>query len=386
MGTVLPRAAWLTGLVAVLASTSPAQSNEPAGTGSITIPDSLFQPIQLPPVLAYGYPPNDIHVPRFVEMIRNRDFDGLERELGALQAQVKRDVKHEIRFADAFQAAYRNDSAVLAGIEAWIAAKPQSAHARVARANYHYASAWRRRGTDYIRNTPAENIRAMTDFATRAIEDAAAALQLDSTHLIAYEIAIGVTRLAGRHDDASRILERGLATHRGSFSLYRAFMLMLWPRWGGSEQLMVQFGEQAARNADINPRLEALRGAVFQSRAFDSTLAGNHAGAVRELNKALRYGYERGYLRDRGKAYFRLGAYEYAFNDLRAAVVERSQDPEMLEYYGRTLVELATRARDAIRPTILARAIEVLRLAVYLEPDNTRSRAALTRAERMSGR
>ena len=107
---------------------------------------------------------------------------------------------------------------------------------------------------------------------------------------------------------------------------------------------------------------------------------------MRELNKALAYGPERIYLAARGKAYFRLGAYEYAFNDLRAVIVERSQDKETLDYYGRTLVQLATRARPEIRPTILDRAMEVLRLAVYLDPSNTNARTALDRATRLAGK
>lgn len=376
-------------LVVVLAVAFPpaarAQAAGASSAGSISIPDSLFQPIRLPARMAYDYPPNEIYVPRFIDLIRRRDFDALERALDSLQADVRDDVKHEMRFSDAFLAAARDDSTVLAGINAWMEAKPRSAHARVAAASHHFATAWRRRGTDYLRNTPPESIQGMIEFATSAIEDAVTALQLDSTHLVAYEIAIGVTRLAGRHEEAARLLGRGLSIHRGSYALHRSFMLMLWPRWGGTEELMVEFGKRASQDAGTNPRLVTLLGAVYENRANDSTLAGNHAGAVRELNKAMAYGPERSYMRARGKAYFRLGAYEYAFNDLRAAMMERSQDTEVLEYYGRTLVELASRARPAIRPTVLARATEVLRLAVYLDPANPRSRAALGRAQQMAG-
>ena len=375
-------------LVAVLAvavaTAARAQATGGSGGGSISIPDSLFQPIRLPAMMPYGYPPNETYVPRFIDLIKRRDFDALERALDSLKADVAYDVRHEIRFIDAFIATARDDSTIFAGINAWMEAKPRSAHARAAAANHHFATAWRRRGNDYIRNTPPDSIKGMIEYATFAIEDAVAALQLDSTHLVAYGVAIGVTRLAGRHDDAARLLARGLAIHRGSYALHRAFILMLWPRWGGTEELMVEHGKRAAQDASVNPRLVTLLGAVYENRANDSTLAGNYAGAVRELNKALAYGPEHAYLRDRGEAYFRLGAYEYAFNDLRAAMMERSQDAEVLDYYGRTLVELAARARPAIRPTILARATEVLRLAVYLDPANPRSRAALGRAQQMA--
>jgi hypothetical protein len=359
-----------------------------AGTGvaQMTIPDSLFQPITLPQTISFGYPPNTIFVPQIHDLTRRRDFDALEAMFGQLAADVVSDVRHESRLLDAFSAFERDEPALLEGIDAWIAARPQSAHARVARASYHYATAWRRRGYQYIRDTPEENIRGMEEFSRKAITDLTAALERDTTHLAAYEILIGVTRLFGSHELALRALMRGTAIHRGSYVLPARFLSMLWPRWGGTEAVMIEFGERAASDAGINPRLVTLRGAVHENRAYDSTLAGNEAGAVRELNKALAFGPERNYLGDRGKAFFRLGAYEYAFTDLRIVVIEQSQNAEALEYYGRTLIELATRARPAIRPTILDRAIESLTLAAYLTPANTRVSAALARARRMAGK
>lgn len=383
MIAVLPRAGWILAGVALVAASARAQSGSRNGT--IAIPDSLFQPIRLPPVTSFGYPPNEIYIPRFIDLIRGRQFDSLDLAYDRLAADVRRDVRNEMRFADAFDAADRDDSTLLAGLDAWVAAKPRSAHARVARARYHFATAWRRRGKDYIRDTAPENLRGMGEYARRAMDDIRAGLQIDSTHLIAYAIGIGVMQIAGSHDEALRLVNRGLAMHPGSYLLPRLFISMLWPRWGGTEELMAQFAERAAEDSALNPRLVALRGAVHENRANDSSLAGNYAGAVRELNKALAYGPERAYLRARGIAYFRLGAYEYAFNDLRYALIERSQDEEVLEYYGRTLVELAARANASIRPTILARAIETLTLAAYLDPSNERSRAALTRARRMAG-
>ncbi len=352
----------------------------------ISIDDSLFQPIRLPETMAFGYPPNDTYLPRIVELVRQRQFDSLDTFFNGLQADVRRDVRHELRFGDAFEAADRSDPALLAALDAWVVAKPRSAHARVARARYHFSVALRRRGTASIEDTPAENLRGMRESATKSIQDVAAALVADSTHLVAYQMGIGIMQLTGMHDAAIQMMSRGLALHRGSYALPRALIVMLWPQWGGTEDLMIQFAERAVQDSALNPRLVTLRGAVHESRANDSLLAGNDAGAVRELNKAVAFGPEYHYLADRGKLYFRLGAYEYAFNDLRAVMMERSQDKDVLDYYGRTLIELATRARPAIRPTILARAVEVLTLAAYLDPGNTRVRTALDRARQMAGK
>ena len=352
----------------------------------IGIADSLFQPITLPPTISFGYPANAIYQPQIQDLARKRDFDALEGMFGQLAAELAGDVRNESRYGDAFHAFNRNEPALLEALDAWVAARPRSAHAYVARANYHFGTSWRRRGTDYIRNTPEENLRGMEEFARKAIADVTAALERDSTHLGAYEILIGVTQLFGQHQVAYGALQRALVIHRGSYRLHDVFIHMLWPRWGGTEEMMISYSERAAQNAGLNPRLVTLRGSVHENRANDSSLADNEAGAVRELNKALAFGPERSYLWKRGRAYFRLGAYEYAFNDLRTVVIEQSQHHEALEYYGRTLVELAVRARPAIRPVILTRAIETLTLAAYLDPGNTRIAAALSRARQMAAR
>ena len=374
------------GTAVVVATVTLAPLPSSAQSSGITIDDSLFQPIRLPETMAFGYPPNETYLPRIIDLIRQRQFDSLDTIFNGLATQVQRDVRNENRFGDAFDAADRDDPGVLASLDAWVTAKPASAHARVARARYHLSAAWRRRGTAYIKDTPPEKIRGMEESAQRAIADVVAGIRIDSTHLIAHEIGIGVMQLAGSHDAAAQLMAHGLAAHPGSFALPFSLIHMLWPRWGGTEPLMVQFAERAAQDSARNRRLVALRGAVYETRAYDSTLAKNDIGAVRELNKALAYGPERHYLVARGKAYYRLGAYEYAFYDLRAVVMERSQDKEGLDYYGRTLVELAARARPAIRPTILERASEVLRLAIYLDPSNRDARAALDRAGRMATR
>ena len=384
MSTVRTRGVWPVVAAALIASPIAAQSN---GDGSaVTLADSLFQPIHSPQLISFDYPPNDIFLPRIIELMKRRQFDSLDTMFGELAADLRRDVRNEVRFGDAFEAAERNDPALLASLDAWIAARPSSAHARVARARYHLATAWRRRGRAYIRDTPAENLVAMDESAKKAWEDLAAGLKIDSTHMIAYTTAIDVMQLMGSHEVAIQLMARGLSFYPGSYALPKTFVGMLWPRWGGTEELMARFAERAVQDSARNPRLVTLRGAVFQTRANDSALVGNYAGAVRELNRALAYGPERHYLRDRGKAYFRLGAYEYAFNDLRTVIIERSQDKEALDYYGRTLVQLATRARPEIRPTILDRAMEVLQLAVYLDPSNTGARSALDRATRMAGK
>src|SRR5688500_7049671 len=107
------RAALVAVLASVLAPTVRGQSSGGSPAATISLPDSVFQPIRLPAAMAYGYPPNEVYVPRFIELIRRRDFNALELALDSIQADVARDVRHEVRFADAFQASVRDDTTLV---------------------------------------------------------------------------------------------------------------------------------------------------------------------------------------------------------------------------------------------------------------------------------
>ena len=131
-------------LFALSASPGAAQSGSTAST--VALDDSVFLPIRSPATISFGYPPNDIFLPRIIEQMRHRQFDSLDTMFGELAAAVRRDVRNEVRLGDAFEAAERDEPELLAHIDAWVAARPSSAHARVARARYRLAEAWRRRG------------------------------------------------------------------------------------------------------------------------------------------------------------------------------------------------------------------------------------------------
>src|SRR4051812_4890724 len=167
MPPVHMRWACFAGLFALIASSSAAQSGSAGNT--VALDDSVFLPIRSPATISFGYPPNDIFVPRIIEQMRHRQFDSLDTMFGELAADVRRDVRNEVRFGDAFGAAERDDPELLGHIDAWVTARPSSAHARVARARYRLAEAWRRRGGAYSRDTTPEKIRGMKESATKAL-------------------------------------------------------------------------------------------------------------------------------------------------------------------------------------------------------------------------
>lgn len=378
------RGAWsltlaLLGAGIVFSSAHPQSLSQRAGQPSL--PDSLFKPLTSPALLPFGYPANDTHKPTILELIRTRRFDELEDLIGSLRRAVQEDVRHEMRLFTAFEAVKRDDAQLLANLNAWIAARPRSADAIVARATYNLAAAWRARGYAYIKDTREARLRRMGDKLELTVKDASAALAIDSTHLVAYDLLLEVIQLGGSHEIGVQILQRGLAVHPASYLLRASFMQSLKPRWGGSYELMRVFAEASVKDSARNPRMVTLRGEALQEQAYtlitplpeDSLLRPDHRAAIDSLTRALEYGPAQDVFLDRGEAYLALGDHVRAFLDYREALILNPQSAEILAAYGNTLLQIAHRTSRPIRGSMLDRAAEALALAVYLAPTDRTS-------------
>ena len=378
---VFRRATFFLALLASMGIVSFAESQPRARADAPTLPDSLFRPLTAPALLPFGYPANDTHKPTILEFIRTRRFEELEGLLSALHQAVREDIRHEMRLVTAFEAVKRNDERLLSNINTWIETRPGSADALVARATYNLAAAWRTRGYKYVRDTPESRLRGMGARLELTVEDARAALAIDSTHLIAYDILLEVIQLGGAHGIGVQILQRGLAVHPASYLLRASFMETLKPRWGGSYELMGAFAEASAKDSARNPRMVTLRGSALQEQAFtliaplpeDSLLPRDYRSAIDSLTRALEYGPAHDVFLDRGEAYSRLGDHVRAFLDYRQALILNPQRTEILAAYGNTLVHIASRTTRPIRGSMIDRAAEALALAVYLDPTDRTS-------------
>jgi tetratricopeptide (TPR) repeat protein len=344
-------------------------------------------------VLPFGYPRNDVHKSEIVELVRQQRFDELEERIDGLRRAVAEDVRHEARLHALYDALDRDDPMLAAGITAWLAAKPRSANALTARASFYFRAAVRARGTASFANTPVERRRAMREYATLTLRDVDAALAHDSTHLIPYYVALGVTQLQGAHERGRQMLELGLARHPGSYLLRARYMDALRPRWGGSYEAMRALADEALRDTARNPRLATLRGSVLveqgnthiRPRPAEGSRAPDYRAAIDSLTRALEYGLSFNALLHRGEAYYRVGEYERAFLDLRQAVIWSPQEAGYLTLYGRTLFQLAHRAEPSVRGLVLERAIEALDLAVHLEPTDRIAVTTLQAARQARG-
>jgi tetratricopeptide (TPR) repeat protein len=330
--------------------------------------DTMFRPLRVPARDPFGYPANLTDKPGLIALARSGQYEALDHVLDSLEAELDADIRSEYRFWDAFQAFFGPDPALEAPLNAWVAERPASAQARIARATYYEGRAWASRGEGSAGDTPDSSLRGMDRYLDLASRDAAAGLRIDSTHLAAYTVQLAVAQLYGRLGEGRQVLTTGLRSHPASYVLRERYMNLLEPRWGGSDEAMEMFARNAAEDSARNPRLAALQGAVHDSRAYDAYLKDDYAGAVSEENQAIAFGAEREFLMARGRAYYFAYDYIRALDDLERALQQRPQHREVLLLHARVLYYMSTGLHGAQRTMAIDRAISEYELLSAIDP------------------
>lgn len=200
-------------------------------------------------------------------------------------------------------------------VQKWVALAPKSAFALVARGYYYFAAAQEARGTDYLRNTPRENVQLMRSFLDKASADFTEALSINPRLISAYCGLIKVAQLGGDRALAERSAQSGLELDPADSRIYLDWASASEPRWGGSMQQLIAIAELARRHVDENPVLglvvakpSGYPGTVFENNGDDAAAlqifehavseapsgdylsrAGKAANATQQNDKALWY-------------------------------------------------------------------------------------------------
>lgn len=145
-------------------------------------------------------------------------------------------------------------------LDAWKRLAPNSAYAWAASGTAYVAMAAEARGSAFIRDTPASNVRAMENLLSEAADDLHQAIRLDPTLAPAYTALIHAAGMDGAVGDADAIARDALARVPDDYSVYYRVMWHSQPKWGGSLEAMDAAARQAQRYADANPLLKILAG------------------------------------------------------------------------------------------------------------------------------
>ena len=218
-------------------------------------------------------------IPEILRAITARDIAALERLLGGLPA-AHEDGKLAL---DALWRVFRLFDIVIPGalptLDVWVTEQPQSHAARVARGRQYAALGWQARGTKYAHETSSSQFREMARLHILAVEDLRVSLRSTRTPFLAIETLMGIAQGAGDEQMVAVLFEEGIRAMPRNFPLYRARMMSLEPRWGGSLAAMTDLVARAENDILSAGEIAWLRTWVFLEE-HDAEIRSNPRAAV----------------------------------------------------------------------------------------------------------
>lgn len=317
-----------------------------------------------------GYPAVTADKRVVLQLLRIRNFGELDRYFSGIQASVKQRIQLEYEWVDASRAFETADSTLGPLLNEWVAASPNSSHARTARATWYRARAWHARGQNYLKDTPQEAIRQMEAFAGRSAQDAMAALRIDSTDMIAHTELIGVLLFGGGKEQARAVLDAGRKVYPGSYYLPHQYLYLLEPRWGGSLEEMAGFASAIAADSVLNPRLRTFLGAVEAEKSEEAIDQGKFTEGVNHANAALSYGPEFYWQVQRGHSRVHFNDNDRGIIDINVALAQRPQYVPALEFHAMATLSSSQFQEEALRITALNQARHDFELILSIDPTN----------------
>ena len=282
------------------------------------VPKAPAKPLN--PARPFTPPVTTVDKLRVRDLIDRHDFAALDALFRDLQERFLRDVKDETDLWVALETFDTAAPEVGEALAAWIAAAPQSAFARLARAQYRLRAAADRRGMRFAKDTPKQQLEEMSTILAESVADARAALERNARLAAAYGPLINAAQMKDGLDKCGEVSRAALALAPASYRLRTASMACLVPRWGGSYEMMDEFARRSQQWQQQNPRLDALRGFSSWDQGRILLEAKRYDDAIRAFNDAIASGDDWRFYRDRARALSRLGRSEAALRDYERAL------------------------------------------------------------------
>lgn len=184
------------------------------------------------------------------------EFERLSKKLDPLLAP-KQDGS-DFRLESALEASARQEAVIGNQMDAWVEAKPNSASARLLRANYLMHQGLRSRGEAYISETSQEQLEGMRQYFGESRQDLETAKTLNPQSAYPYAIELEMAMRSGGNTPAGKTFQAGIERDRGLIWLYATNLTRLAPKWGGSKQASEAFVQSIRPHYDQYPRLKSV--------------------------------------------------------------------------------------------------------------------------------
>jgi tetratricopeptide (TPR) repeat protein len=143
-------------------------------------------------------------------------------------------------------------------LDEWKRQTPHSAFAFAASGLAYQEAAFAARGSDYLSNTPKENIDAMDTLSALADTDLQKAISLDPKVMPAWSAMIDLGGFDKGYAYAESAARRGLAIQPDNYEIYSTLVWIEQPNWYGSLADMDRVTQEALKHAARNPTLKML--------------------------------------------------------------------------------------------------------------------------------
>lgn len=305
----------------------------------------------------FGYPlvaPDQLEIR---DLLERREFEALEALFEGFVRDVQADFRKENWLQDGFGAFACGDPTLLAALNEWVAARPRSASALLARGMYYGKQGWNARGGGYASETKKKRLDEMRLYLELAEPDILQALTINPKLTPGHIALLGIYKARGRCDRLRPTLDAALAVNPNSYRVRVAYMYAILPRWCGSRRTMEAFADECESHAATNQKLRTIRGVLDWDRAGLLDDSRDEDERLRLSIAALRFGPGPTLLEGLGEAYAAKDRWQDAVDSYSRALRMEPQRPDALRRRGYALARLG-RTQEAIADLEFARRLE----------------------------
>lgn len=198
-----------------------------------------------------------------VNLLRTGQFREMDKWYESLQQRYEKGKTNDQELVLQYQAFYDTSPENETYLNQWVTKNPKSYPARLARGIYNTNVGSNKRGGAWARDTPRENMVALSKYLDLANADLVDSLSLTGKPIVSLVTLVK----SSMHRDGSQTnrmwLDYANRIDPKNYSVRRRYMKTLTPRWGGSYEEMWQFLKECQ---DQNLPAEYVR--VFESQIY----------------------------------------------------------------------------------------------------------------------
>ncbi len=219
------------------------------------------------------------------QLFENRQFEELDKSFNSFQKEFEADHLKEDKISDAlsiFSSTQETDKILF---DEWQKQFPNSFAPYLARAKYYRNLGWEARGGRWATETTNAQFEMMHSYFEVALRECKKALEINPQLLPAYRTIIDVYNVES-NDKIEDVINDALKISPESYLIRSLIMIGFTPRWGGSYEKMEEFAKDSDQYLDKNPYLKVLRGFIYEDQG--DILENRHESNNKRINTVFK--------------------------------------------------------------------------------------------------